>query len=122
MQDKLIEKLIEYLENSQDFMLEQMPEIIQQALAYNKVSAMCGTGIMLGLLVAALFTAFYSWKRPALDVDGSRSSFSAISLIGSIAAIPMIFSGLWINIDKLLKIYIAPKYYLIQLFINMKQH
>lgn len=120
MQDKLIDKLVEYLQNSQDFMLEQMPEIIRQALTYEKMSAYFTAGLMLLLFVIGVSTAIYIWKRPKLESDGRWSGPSIFALLVSLMFSPMFFVTLCINIDKLLKIYIAPKYYLIQLFANMQ--
>jgi len=122
MQDNLIEKLIEYLQNSQDFLLEQMPEVIQQALTYEKMSAYFSAGLMLVLLIIGLSIAFYAWKHPKLDSYGHRSGPSLFALLVSLGFSPLFFVQICISIDKLLKIYVAPKYYLIQLFVNLKRH
>lgn len=39
MKEEVVEKILEYLNETQDFVLEQLPQVIQQALRYEKVAA-----------------------------------------------------------------------------------
>jgi hypothetical protein len=120
MKEDIVEKLLEYLQNTQDFVLEQVPQVIQQALRYEKISAYMVAIIMSALLLAAAIIFCYFWKNPSLDVHGCRkiSSVMGMYIPGAISAI--VFIQLCVSIDRLIEIYIAPKYFLIQLFMNMK--
>lgn len=117
--DQLWQTLIEHIENSKDFMLEQAPDFIQEALKYEKVSAFINAGIMAILFTTALGVAYYFWKYPTLDKYGSREFLSVFGVF-----IPLIFvvptvAQLCISIDKLVKIYVAPKYFLINLIMGL---
>ena len=114
------QKLLEYLENSHDFILDEMPEVIQQALTYERLSALFTAVLMFVLIITACTVFYYCWMNPSLDKYGSRNMSNVMGMV-----IPGSFMGLFTvtfcsSFDKLLKIYIAPKYYLIQLFVDIK--
>lgn len=121
IQDQVWYELIEHIENTKDFVLEQAPDIIQQALKYERFSASFNAGVMAILLAASLGTAYYFWKHPTLDKYDSRDFLSVFGVfIPLIAAVPF-FAQLYISIDNLIKINIAPKYFLINLIIGLKK-
>jgi hypothetical protein len=109
------QKLIEYIENTKDFVLEQAPDVIQQVLKYEKTSSYLTATLMLLLLCAALITGYYFWRHPALDKYGSREFGSIFGLLVPCIATPMLFIQLCCSVDRLVKIYVAPKYFLIGL-------
>ena len=119
MKEQILQKLIEYIQNTGDFVLEQAPEVIQQALSYEKIAAYLITALMLLLLSTAIFAGYYFWKHPVLDACGSRNAGSFLGVLIPCTVSPLLFVQLCYSIDKLVKIYIAPKYFLIQLLMNM---
>ena len=53
------QKLLEYMEASKDFVLEQTPEVLQQALRYEKTMALLSMLLMTGLLAGYLSFMLY---------------------------------------------------------------
>jgi hypothetical protein len=114
------QKLIEHIENTKDFVLEQAPDIIQQALKYEKISSYLTAALMLLLLCAAISIGYYFWKYPSLDKYGSRELGSFLGIFIPCIASPLFLVQFCYSIDKLVKIYLAPKYFLINLIMSMK--
>lgn len=119
MKDQILQKLLEYLQNTEDFVLEQVPEIIQQVLRYEIISTYMGAGILLFIIILCIGLNIYLWKYSEDTIKNTITS-SIIYPISSIA-LPFLFIQFCCLIDKLVKIYIAPKYFLIDLILNMKK-
>jgi hypothetical protein len=72
LKDQVLEKLINYLQNTEDFILEQVPETIYQVLRYEKTAYYISAFLMLTLLIIGLYIGYHFWKHPTLDKYGSR--------------------------------------------------
>ena len=120
MKEQITEKLMQYLKNSEDFLLEQAPDVIRQALKYETISAYVTSSLMLCFLILSCVVWIYNWKNPALDKHGSREIHSFMLIFIPLMSAPMFFVQLCSSIDDLIKIYTAPKYYLIQLVLSLK--
>jgi small-conductance mechanosensitive channel len=120
MKEEVVEKILEYLNETQDFVLEQLPQVIQQALRYEKVAAFVLATLMLVLLTLAIFVFYYSLQHPGLDKYGSRSTASVLGMFLPGALSAFLFIQFCVSADRLIKIYLAPKYFLIQLILSMK--
>lgn len=120
MNDQILQKLLEYLQNTEDFVMEQIPDIVLQALKYEKISSYLSASLMMVLLTIAIVVCYYFWKHPTLDKYASRDvvSFLGVLIPGIIS--PILFVQLCSSIDKLVKIQLAPKYFLVQLLAQMK--
>jgi len=112
--------LIEYIEHTKDFMLEQAPEVIQEVLRYEKIAASLNAITMVILLIVALGAANYFWKHPEFDKYGSRDCISTFGILIPLVAVVPCFVQLFLSIDKLIKIGVAPKYFLMSLILSMK--
>lgn len=114
-------KLAEHLEGTKEFVMEQAPDVIQQALRYEKIAARNSAIFMIGVVVVALGVAYYFGKHPSLDKYGSRDLFSSIGIfIPLVLTIPSLFQ-IYSSIDRSIKISVAPKYFLTELFIRIKR-
>ncbi len=118
MKDQILEKLLEYLQSTQDFVLKETPEVIQEALKYHYFSNVislisCCFGIV---ILSCVFYYFYTHPNP--DKYESRDMLSTMICAMS----PMITLFLIVSIlhysDVLIKICYAPKYFLIELFLS----
>ena len=119
MQEEVVQSLLQYLQNTQDFILDQVPQVVQEALRYEKISASITALFMVCLLAAAAFVFHHFWKYPALDSYGSRTVSSVMGMYIPGAISTIFFILLAASVDRLIKIHIAPKYFLIQLFLDM---
>ena len=115
MNEKISEKLLEYMQRTDDFFLEQSPALIKQALEYEKISAWLEVVIFTSLLLGAMSIAYYSWKHPSLDKYGTRETGSFLGVFMPLIFIPLVLVGIYSSIDTLIKISIAPKYFLLKL-------
>ena len=121
MQEQILQKILEDLQATEDLVLEHVPEVIQQALRYEKISTFLCALLMMCLFSVAICFGYYFWKHPTLDKYDSRDMTSIMGVIMPLAFSPLFFTQFCGSVDKLVKIYTAPKYFLIQLFLHMKQ-
>lgn len=115
------QKLIEYMESTGDFLLEQAPDLIQQVLRYEKIAALVSTITAVTLLAIALSFAYYFWNYPGLDKHGSRDFPSILGLMLPLAAFLPLLILLMCSVDKIIKICVAPKFFLIELFLKISK-
>lgn len=116
MDDLIKEKILSYLESTKDFVLDQAPDVIQQALRYHYINSIVGIFVCSFLILTLISIAYYNYSHPKLDEYGSWETITFIfCFIPSMFCLPL-FAGLLSDIDKLIKISTAPKYFLITLF------
>lgn len=121
MNEKISEKLLEYLQRTEDFVLEQSPEILKEALRYERIRSFISVLLMAVLFVSALSAAWYFWKHPTLDKYESRDTISFLGVLIPICLSPLFFVQLCSSVDSLIKIYVAPKYFLISLIMSLNK-
>ena len=114
MKEELLQKLTEYMTGTKDFFLENAPDFFQQMLAYEKTSTIFAITILSMLFLGCLLFSIYCFTNPCDDRYSIRELFKAFSIIGCCA----FFAALCFNIDTLIKIKIAPKYYIISSLIG----
>lgn len=120
MNEKILQQLYDYLKSSEDFVLDQVPLIVQEALKYEKISTYWSIFLMIFLISLCIIVGCYFLKNPFFDAYGSRTLGSVYGCGIPFFLIPLFFMQLCVSLDKILKIYIAPKYYLLQLLSNLK--
>ena len=120
VKDQVWETLLQYLQNTKDFVLEQAPDVLQQALRYEKVSTWFSITTSAMLLVVAFATAWYFWKHPNLDKYGSREFPSILGVVIPLCVFMPLLGSFYCSVDRIIKIYVAPKYFLISLIMNLK--
>lgn len=120
MNDCFQERIMEYLQKTEDFALREAPQLFSEILDYTYKSNICGLAIFgtLVLIFSILFT--YSILNPYFDKYGSReiSNIMTIFFSGLIGFYCFIF--VLSCVDDLIKITYAPRYFLIQKFIPKK--
>ncbi len=117
-QDKLLKVLKETLENSQEFVLAQAPEVIQQLILWGRI---CWPILTIMLLVATLLCVWgarynlrkYASKEGFNKEEGNAVCGMILSLMGMITAAFMCGSLL----DSL-QVWICPKVYLLNYFLT----
>lgn len=114
--DDLCQKIVEYIEGTKDFLLEQTPEVVQQAVRFEKISAITIAVLMFILLLAAIACFMYFWKNPVLDKYDSRDMVSFLGMLLPGCICPLFFISLCYKIEILMKICISPKYFIIEIF------
>lgn len=120
MKEQIIDKLIQYIEQSKDFILDQAPEVLLQTLRYQKTSNWFGMFISLLMIIILISIAFYIFMNPKFDKYDSRDFFSVFGvLVPSLISIPF-FCAFLSCTDTLMKLYLAPKYFLLEHFLKMK--
>jgi hypothetical protein len=115
MNEEITKKLLEYIDKTGDFLLEQAPEVLQQALKYHYYSSLIYSVFFIIGFLFSISIGYYFYFYPNLDEYGNRDLASILlppySLIGIFATL----ASLCYEIDKLMKITLAPKYFLINL-------
>jgi len=117
MDAEIKQKILEYLQKTETFCLEQCPDIVQQALRYhfvsNLISIITCSVILFGLLLAAYMFYF----NPVYDEYGHRTIISVMGCIVPLIFCPMLFIAVCHYSDNLIEICLAPKYFLLRLFV-----
>lgn len=120
IKDQILQKLLEYMQESKDFLIEQAPDVVQQIFRYHLYTAWVELCICLSIGVLLLSVNLYIYLYPTLDSHGDRDLLSFFgAYMPMIFAIPLIAMS-WACMDKLMKIYLAPKYFIINLIMSMK--
>lgn len=121
MKEQVCQQLIEYLQKVENFASEQLPELIVQILRYEKTMAIASTVVAFLMICLCGRISYHYWKNPKRDAYGSRTEESIIGIWISLS-ISILFIGLLCSsVTDLIKLYLAPKYYLLQLFLDMKK-
>lgn len=115
MKEEIVEKLLEYVKKTENFALEQLPDVFSQMLKYEKISAWIGIFISIFFIILFISISIYFYKHPNLDSYGCRKVENSMGIW-----MPLFFSPVFIcififAISALIKITIAPKYFLIEL-------
>jgi hypothetical protein len=108
------EKLLEYLETTKDFVIAQSPSLLQETMNYHKISNfILATVCLIGIFVCA-YIAYYNYMYPTIDKYDNVSLVNCMAgLFSCVGLLPCI--GIFIaSVDHLIKIYVAPKYFLIE--------
>lgn len=113
--NQILTKLIESVTSVQNFVLEQAPDVIQQLLAWNFYSGLIwGTiGILTSLvLVCVFFKKYLPWTDTLNYVDKTPGLIFGAFIFGLFLTISALV-GIC-SLTEALKIYIAPKLWLIE--------
>jgi hypothetical protein len=115
MDKVVVQKIQEYLQNMDDFLIEKAPEVVRQALRYEKMSTWAHFVAVSLIIGALLWIVYCCWMYPKLDKYGSRETECVLGMFIPWAVLPLLLIDSWYCIDRLIKIYTAPKYFLLQL-------
>ena len=120
MKEQVWQQLVEYLQKVEDFGSEQLPELIVQVLRYERITAITTTVVTATLLALVICIGYLYWKNPKRDQYGSRPLESVFGIMFPAIFATLLLGVLGTSVNTLIKVYAAPKYFLLQLFLNMK--
>lgn len=118
MKEQILQKLIDYLQKTEDFMLSECPMVIQEALKYHYISSLVGMISCFFLACLSCYVFYYFYTNPTFDKYESRELSCMMPLFFSGPIAFMSFLGMCVNVDTFIKISVAPKYFLISLFLK----
>lgn len=115
MDSEISKKIIEYLDQTRDFVLEQAPELCRQIMRFDKIAAYLGSIV---LLIIAGIAIYFSIKFAGQHYERSyeRPVFHMPVWFATIIFIPIAFFQICSNISDLIQMEVAPKYYLLKRF------
>ena len=116
MNEKLVEKALLYLQNTEDFLVEQIPDYMEQVLEYNLYSGVIylslGTFLLLSITVS-IFIVYKEDKKPSSDfLFGAGVIYTIFATVTGILCFAL-------NFSNTLKIFLAPKMFLVEYFSKM---
>lgn len=110
MKDELLKQLIDIIQNTKDFTIEQMPLVANEIVRYGIVDGVIGIVFSICLILACLYTLNKKYK---VDSYGDESGFvffaKIVSIIFLIISVFMIFLGS----SQIIKAKIAPRLFII---------
>ena len=119
MNEKLVEKALLYLQNTEDFLVEQVPDYMSQVLEYHFYSGVIylsiGTILLLSVIPSMIIVYKEDKKQSAKCNDFLLIGGTLYTLFGLSTGI-MCFA---LNFSNTLKIFLAPKMFLVEYFQNM---
>lgn len=119
MNEELLKRLLEFFQNAEEFLEATAPEVAWQILKYEKISSFATAGLMLILLAIVITCGYHTWKNPSIDKYGAWTSCSSMVMMISCVTAPFFFISFCYSVEKLIELYLAPKYFLIKLFVKM---
>lgn len=128
MNEKIIEKLLGYMDSTGDFVLEQSPLLIQE-ICYVDFIRYIVSIIFIGIFLFGLVWSVYRLvcSINAIDEDNKTikyendkiDTFFPIVLVGILVTICVIcFFAIGTEISKAIQVKYAPKYYIIEKVLN----
>jgi hypothetical protein len=120
MNEKLCDQILEYMKSTGDFVIKEMPEVIQQALTYHWYTNLLGLSIYMSLFTISMGILIYFLTHIELTQFGDWSTFSCGSCLISGMISFVLFMAICCCADNLIKISSAPKYFIISLFTEKK--
>lgn len=120
MSEELINRLFEYLQKTEGFIYEQAPDFIQQLLTYKRLSTIIDVVLLSLIGSVALFFSLYCIFNPWLDKYGERNIGSQLCCFLPFFLVFICFGQVLCDITTLIKLYFAPKVYLLEYFRSLK--
>lgn len=114
MKDEVIKKLIDYIDGSKDFLLDQAPQIFKEMIKYEYLISILETVLFIILLSATLYILYVSFTNPARDKYDSRSYENLLGIIIPLMLIIPLILGFWNAMTTAIQIKMAPKYFLLE--------
>lgn len=110
MKDELQKKLLELINSSQNFLVDQLPDVAKQLIEYNRIGTIglliCLFMLFTFLITTGIYAINYFKKNYMSDSD------SFICFIFSLAFVVLI--AILFNTTDLVQSYLTPKAYLIK--------
>lgn len=103
MQEELTKKLIDYIEKSKDFVLEQAPDIMKEMLEYHKYESIVSISFLSVFIIGLIITAVILYKKR------NELTMWWIPLL----IVPVVFFGILCDCCDLIKVKTAPKYFIL---------
>ena len=120
MSENVLEKAAEYIKTAQDFAIQNLPQIVQEAFRYEKTHTWIQAILILVLFFSALTIGYYYFRNPNVDKDGDWTAASSLRVfVCCIAMVPILVS-LWVVTENLLKIYFCQKLFLLEIISKIK--
>lgn len=120
LKNDVLDELLNYLRVSENLNPEQIPEILFQTLKYEKISGIVELSIYGFLMVVTVAIGCFFLLNPTQDGYGNWTTSSFMGALVPSALAFMFFCSILRCIDKLIKINLAPKYFLMDLFMKMQ--
>lgn len=121
MKEEILNELLLYMNETKDFILQQSPEVIQQMFLYYKINNWIGVAFGSLLSAIALGVFIYSWIKPVYDEPyKDLSLLTFLCRVASTVVLLICFVTTVESVDGLIKLYFAPKFFIIQKILTMK--
>jgi len=121
MNQELVQKIIEYLEKSECFILSQAPDFIQQLMNYESLSCIIGMSVCGIIISLAVFISVFSICNPRKDEHGFRTLGSTYLCFMPLIASCMFILPIYNYASMLIKINVAPKVFLLEYMMRYKR-
>jgi uncharacterized membrane protein YidH (DUF202 family) len=113
--EEILTEIIQSAQTAKDFVIDQAPDVIQQLLAWHFWFHAAFVLILSVIMILAFFTArWFNLKRIAAKERCKSADNYELCIGFSIVAVIVSFVFVVYNAIMMLKIYIAPKLYLLE--------
>ena len=114
MKDALNKKLLEYVEKTDVFLSDQVPDYINQLLKYNLFETTVWLSANILVLLLCIGGVKYGYDLPREGYSQTLSMVSVLSYIAGGSGIFISFCGMTGHLLKLIKIKITPKVFIVE--------
>lgn len=116
MQEEIIKKLIQYIDGTKDFLLEQSPEIFKQLVLYGRIKSL----MLMLMFPIFIVVSIFIYRKINKSTDGSNSwaydNENECIFLGIIGVILFMVLGIFFvcGLDHFVSSWFAPKIYILK--------
>jgi len=126
--EKLTEKLISYVESTEEFLNEQCPAYITEILTFERIRTLVSIVAESVFIIKLATLIFICVKKSSLftHYELSGEIISNIDLaaflvgITSVGLIPILFTSVYDSVMTYIKLKVAPKLYIVEYLVSLK--
>ena len=107
----MIEKAISGIDTAANFLAAEIPDVIHQLLMWNLTYSFLKASLCFAIVVAIVYFAYHGEKK--LHAEGDHGSKGLPTFVAAVLIVGP-FCGLCSSVTEALKIWIAPKVWLIE--------
>ncbi len=113
--EQILQKLLQYIEKSEDFLLEQSPQVIQEMVRFKKISTILDICFFSFILLTCLFVAIWMVSQTKIKDHFVREFLFVFIPIICFAFSPFLLAQIFSSVKDLIELIVAPKSCIIQL-------
>ena len=119
--EEILEKILDYVQRTEDFALEQIPQVLVEMIKYYRISSICESIMMVIIMTITAILSYTCIKSPKRDDFGDKLTPNVLAPIFLGFIFFICFIIFCVSMDTLIMSYSAPKFFIIKTLTNLKR-